>query len=148
MNQKYLTTVYGWQRHINSLTTIKDGKTVHIHRSLLNWPIQSHGAEILRTALMDLTDNYFKVVALVHDAVMLEIPIPEFKQRLTEAKQIMVDASIKVVGGPIRVDHETIKSNYEQEEKDQKLFNKIMNEINTYTRSSTNVHPDREYRPI
>jgi hypothetical protein len=97
---------------------------------------------------MDLTDNYFKVVALVHDAVMIEIPIPEFKQRLTEAKQIMVDASIKVVGGPIRVDHETIKSNYEQEEKDQKLFNKIMNEINRYTRSSTNVHPHREYRPI
>ena len=148
MNQKYLTTVYGWQRHINSLTTIKDGKTVHIHRSLLNWPIQSHGAEILRTALMDLTDNYFKVVALVHDAVMIEIPIPEFKQRLTEAKQIMVDASIKVVGGPIRVDQEIIKSNYEQEEKDQKLFNKIMNEINRYTRTSTNVHPDREYRPI
>ena len=148
MNQKYLTTVYGWQRHINSLTTIKDGKTVHIHRSLLNWPIQSHGAEILRTALMDLTDNYFKVVALVHDAVMIEIPIPEFKQRLTEAKQIMVDASIKVVGGPIRVDHETIKSNYEQEEKDQKLFNKIIDEINRYTRTSTNVHPDREYRPI
>ena len=79
---------------------------------------------------------------------VIEIPIPEFKQRLEEAKQIMVDASIKVVGGPIRVDQEIIKSNYEQEEKDQKLFNKIMNEINTYTRSSTNVHPDREYRPI
>ena len=60
----------------------------------------------------------------------------------------MVNASIEVVGGPIRVDEEVIKSNYEQSEKDQKLFEKIMNEINRYTRSSLNVHPDREYRPI
>ena len=85
---------------------------------------------------------------MVHDAVMLEIPIPEFKKRLNEAKQIMVDASIKVVGGPIRVDQEIIKSNYEQEPKDQKLFEKIMNEIDRYTRSEIKVHPDREYRPI
>ena len=148
LNQKFLTTNYGWQRHIDSLFTIKNGKRTHIHRSLMNWPIQSHGAEILRTALMDLTDENFKVVALVHDAVMLEIPIPEFKKRLNEAKQIMVDASIKVVGGPIRVDQEIIKSNYEQEPKDQKLFQKIMNEIDRYTRSEIKVHPDREYRPI
>jgi len=120
----------------------------------MNWPIQSHGAEILRMALMDLTDNYFKVVALVHDAVMLEIPIPEFQQRLEEAKQIMVDASVKVVGGPIRVDQDIIKTNYKQLDengkpnKDQLLFEKIMNEINRYTRSSQNVHPVREYRPI
>ena len=148
MQQGYLSTVLGWQRHIKNLFMIKDGKKVDIRRSLLNWPIQSHGAEILRTALIDLTDNDFKVVALVHDAVMLEIPIPEFKERLEEAKQIMVDASIKVVGGPIRVDQEIIKSNYEQEPKDQKLFEKIMDEIARYTRSEEKVHPDREYRPI
>jgi len=154
LTNKYLTTNYGWQRHINNLFTVKDGKKKHIHKSLMNWPIQSHGAEILRMALMDLTDNYFKVVALVHDAVMLEIPIPEFQQRLEEAKQIMVDASVKVVGGPIRVDQDIIKTNYKQLDengkpnKDQLLFEKIMNEINRYTRSSQNVHPVREYRPI
>lgn len=148
LSKKYLNTCYGWQRHISSLFTYKDGKRTNIHRSLLNWPIQSHGAEILRQALMDLSDNHFKVVALVHDAVMIEIPIPEFKERLTEAKQIMVDASIKVVGGPIRVDQEIIKSNYEQEEKHQKLFEKIINEIDRYTRIESNVHPEQEYRPI
>jgi hypothetical protein len=84
----------------------------------------------------------------VHDAVILEIPIPEFKQRLEEAKQIMVDASIKVVGGPITVDQEIIKSNYEQETKDQKLFNKIMSHIDRYTRSRLNVPTDRVHRPI
>ena len=148
LNKTYFSTCYGWQRHIKSLFTTKEGKKKHIHKSLLNWPIQAHGGEILRQALIDLTDENFKVVALVHDAVMLEIPIPEFKQRLEEAKQIMVDASIKVVGGPITVDQEIIKSNYEQEFKDQKLFNKIMSHIDRYTRSRLNVPTDRVHRPI
>jgi len=141
MCRGYMSTVYGWQRHIKDLFQNKNGKRVDIRRSLMNWPIQSHGAEILRKALIDLTDSNFKVCALVHDAVLLEIPIPEFKQRLEEAKQIMVNASIDVVGGPIRVDHEIIKSNYEQEFKDQELFNKIMEHINGYTRTESKVHP-------
>jgi len=147
LNKTYFSTCYGWQRHIKSLFTTKEGKKKHIHKSLLNWPIQAHGGEILRQALIDLTDENFKVVALVHDAVMLEIPIPEFKQRLEEAKQIMVDASIKVVGGPIRVDQEIIRSNYKQfkkdgsDTKDQKLFDEIMKEINAYTRTELEVHP-------
>ena len=99
-----MSTVYGWQRHIKDLFQIKNGKKVDIRRSLMNWPIQSHGAEILRKALIDLSDKDFKVCATVHDAVLLEIPIPEFYERLEEAKKIMVNASIDVVGGPIRVD--------------------------------------------
>ena len=141
MCRGYMSTVYGWQRHIKDLFQMKNGKKVDIRRSLMNWPIQSHGAEILRKALINLTDEHFKVCALVHDAVLLEIPIPEFKQRLEEAKQIMVNAAIDVVGGPIRVDHEIIKSNYEQEFKDQKLFDKIMEHINGYTRTESKVHP-------
>ena len=84
----------------------------------------------------------------------MQIPIPEYSERLKEVKQIMVDASVAVVGGPIRVDSEIIRSNYRQLEKDgsdskdQKLFDNIMNEINTYIRSELRVHPDREYRPI
>ena len=148
LNKNYLTTIYGWQRHIKDLFQFKDGKKIDIRRSLLNWPIQSHGAEILRKALIDLTDENFEVCALVHDAVLIQIPIPEFKTRLEEAKQIMVNASIDVVGGPIRVDHEVIKTNYVQEGKDQKLFDEIMKEINTYTRTESNVHPNREHRPI
>ena len=148
MHKGYLSTVYGWQRHIKSLFTFKNGKKTTIHRSLMNWPIQAHGAEILRKALIDLTDANFEVCALVHDAVLIQIPIPEYSERLKEAKQIMVDASVAVVGGPIRVDSEIIKSNYRQLEKDgsdskdQKLFDNIMHEIDTYIRSEQRVHPN------
>ena len=146
MCRGYMSTVYGWQRHIKDLFQIKNGKKVDIRRSLMNWPIQSHGAEILRKALIDLTDSNFKVCATVHDAVLLEIPVPEFYERLEEAKKIMINASIDVVGGPIRVDHEIIKGNYIQlkngePNKDQKLFDKIMKYITSYTRTESKVHP-------
>ena len=54
----------------------------------------------------------------------------------------MVNASIEVVGGPIRVDEEVIKSNYVQEPQFQKTFDEIMEEINTYTQNESNVHPE------
>ena len=147
LNKNYLTTISSWQRHIKDLFQFKDGKKIDIRRSLLNWPIQSHGAEILRKALIDLTDENFEVCALVHDAVLIQIPIPEFSQRLEEAKDIMQKASFEVVGGVIKVDHEIIKTNYKQLDDngepndDQKLYDDIMNEINTYTRTGPNVHP-------
>ena len=132
LHSKRLQTNRGWQRWIKNLYVMRDGKPRDIRNSLMNWPIQSHGAEILREAVMDLTDAFFEVNALVHDAVLISIPIPEFKEKLIEAKKIMVNASIKVVKGPIRVDHEEITGNYIQKPKDQNLFDEIMNEIETY----------------
>jgi len=80
--------------------------------------------------------------------VLLEIPIPEFDKDLEAAKKIMINASVDVVGGPIRVDQEIIKSNYKQlgkngePNKDQKLFDKIMGHILSYTRNESKVHPE------
>ena len=65
----------------------------------------------------------------MHDAVLIQIPIPEFEERLADAKRIMVSASEAVVGGPIRVDSEIIKTNYIQSGKDQQLFDDIMEEL-------------------
>ena len=132
LHSKRLHTRRGWQRWIKDLFIVREGKSKNIRNSLMNWPIQSHGAEVLREALMDLTDNHFEVVALVHDAVLIQIPIPEAKARLKEAKKIMVDASIKIVGGPITVEHDEIKGNFVQDEKDQKRFDQIMEAIKNY----------------
>ena len=129
---KKLQTNRGWQRYIKDLFITREGKQKSITNSLMNWPIQAHGSEVLREALMDLTDANFEVNALIHDAVLISIPIPESQERLKEAKKIMVDASIKIVGGPIRVDHEVISENYMQKEKHQKIFDEIMKEIKIY----------------
>ena len=148
---KKLETVYGWQRYIKQLWKYKNGKRTDIRNSLLNWPIQSHGAEILRRAHMDLIDEGFEVCALVHDALLIQITIPEFSERLDQARQIMVNASVNVVGGPIRVEAEKITSNFKQADKDQQTFDEIMEEIKNYKGTplvGARVHPNREHRPV
>ena len=127
-----MTTVFGWQRYLNGKAKIgKDGKLKSIKNSLLNWPIQSHGSEILRMALIELNNNHFEVNAPVHDAFLVSIPIHEFTKRLEEAKKIMVRAAERVVG-PIRVKAEIIRGNFTQEPEIQKDFDEIFNEIRNY----------------
>jgi DNA polymerase I-like protein with 3'-5' exonuclease and polymerase domains len=127
-----MTTVFGWQRYITGKAKIgKDGKLKSIKNSLLNWPIQSHGSEVLRMALIELNKNHFEVNAPVHDAFLISIPIHEFKERLEEAKKIMVQAAESVVG-PIRVGSQIIKGNFTQTPEQQKDFDEIFNEIRNY----------------
>ena len=51
------------------------------------------------------------------------------------AKEIMVHASQKVVGGPIRVEAEVIEGNWKQVPKHQEVFDEIYSEINKYKKS-------------
>ena len=67
-----------------------------------------------------------------------QITIPEFSERLDQARQIMVNASVNVVGGPIRVDAEKITSNFKQADKDQQTFDEIMKEIKNYRTETIN----------
>ena len=68
----------------------------------------------MRQALADLLSDNFEVNALIHDAIIISVPIQESKERLEKAKEIMLHASMKVVGGPIRGDHEEISGNWKQ----------------------------------
>ena len=145
-----MSTCYGWQRYLsNQYKRNKEGKIVSIRNSIQNWPIQSHGSEVLRQAILDLTAENFKIIAPVHDALLIEIPIPD-KHLINRAQTIMTEASMKVVGGPIRVGTEIIESNYKQldEEgkptKDQKMFDKIFNEIENYKKLNRPISPGQK----
>jgi len=127
-----MTTVFGWQRYLNGKAKIgKNGKLKSIRNSLLNWPIQSTGSDVLRMALIGLSDNHFEVNAMVHDAFLISIPIQEFNERLEEAKKIMARAAESVVG-VIRVEENIIKGNFIQKPEIQKDFDEIFNEIRNY----------------
>ena len=127
-----LTTPYGWQRSIKGNLKWKDGKRVSIKNQLKNFPIQATGSDILRRAVIDLLDEHFTVVGLVHDAIVISCPIPESRSLVERAKEIMVHASQKVVGGPIRVEAEVIEGNWKQVPKHQEVFDEIYSEINKY----------------
>lgn len=139
-----MTTAFGWQRFISShLKRDKNGKIVGIKNSIQNWPIQSTGSDILRQAILDLSAAHIKIVAPVHDALLLEIPKPEL-DTIKEARELMINAAIKVVGGPIRVDYEVIENNFRQEEKDQKIFDEIFKEIEIFISNSKGLTPGQE----
>ena len=75
MHKGYLSTVYGWQRHIKSLFTFKNGKNYNTPK-LNELANTSSWSRNFKKALIDLTDANFEVCALVHDAVLIQIPIP------------------------------------------------------------------------
>ena len=127
-----MTTVFGWQRYLNGKAKIgKNGKLKSIRNSLLNWPIQSTASDVLRMALIELSDNHFEINAMVHDAFLISIPIQEFNERLEEAKKIMARAAESVVG-VIRVEENIIEGNFIQKPEIQKDFDEIFNEIRNY----------------
>ena len=121
----YISTSLGWDRHFAENSFINP-------RSLMNWSIQSESAEVLRNALIRLTDAHIKVCAMVHDAFLIECPIPEHKDQIQVAKRCMVDAARYVVGGTIQVDEEKHFSNFKQEAKDQEIFTLIQDEIKKF----------------
>jgi len=81
--------------------------------------------------------------------LLLEIPKADI-YLVEHAKQIMVNASMKVVGGPIRVDAEIIESNYKQlnnkrkPTKDQKMFDTIFKEVDNFINLSRHITPGQE----
>lgn len=97
----YVDTVFGWRLHVTSDTR---------PTSLLNHPMQSHGAEILRLSCCYLIETGIKVCAPVHDAVLIEAAEADIDQVVLEAKGFMGKASRVVLGGfEIRTDAKVIR---------------------------------------
>jgi len=60
-------TAFGW--------TCCTGITEFNERSIRNWPVQATGADVLRIACILATRHGIKLLAPVHDAVLIEAPI-------------------------------------------------------------------------
>lgn len=85
-----LWTVFGWTIHV--------GPGVNA-RSLANFPMQANGAEMLRLACCMATERGIRVVAPVHDAVLIEAPLDELESKAAEMQDLMRRASAIVLGG-------------------------------------------------
>ena len=91
-----LQTVFGWRMRV--LPTAKS-------RTLLNYPMQANGSEMLRLACCLAVDHGIKIVAPIHDAILVEGPTADIDDVVAELTKCMVEASRAVLGGPtVRVD--------------------------------------------
>ena len=134
----FISTSMGWDRRFPEYITINP-------RSLMNWSIQAEAGEILRNALIRLCNANIKVCATIHDAFLIECPLPELQEQNRIAKQCMIDAGTCILDKGIKVDVTIHYGNYKQErESDQKIFDIIFEEIKKYKRSFKNLKYGRD----
>ena len=72
-----ITSRFGWPLRVTPYRSKTHPGTSP--QTLLNFPMQANGAEILRLAVIRMTDASIRVCATVHDAVLIEAPLPSSK---------------------------------------------------------------------
>ena len=92
-------TAFGWTYRIGIVGPVND-------RSLRNWPIQSTGADILRIACILAVRHGIKLLAPVHDAVLIEAPIDRIEADVALMQEIMRRASRIVLNATADGTHE------------------------------------------
>jgi DNA polymerase-1 len=92
-------TVFGWSHHIGIIGSVNE-------RSLRNWPVQATGADILRIACILAARHGIKLLAPVHDAVLVEAPIYRIEADVALTQEIMRRASRIVLNKTTEGTHE------------------------------------------
>jgi hypothetical protein len=94
MSRGRIHTVFGWHLHMSC-----DPKYPQNLRSLLNYPMQGNGSEMLRLACCLGIERGVKICAPVHDAVLIEAPLDRLDHDIGVMGEAMADASRAVLGG-------------------------------------------------
>jgi len=127
----YAETKFGWRYYF------KPGE-LYNPRTFYNFPIQAHGSEMLRRALIDLTTAGIEVNALIHDGIVITLNKKNFRKEFIQAKEILINASIAILNEDSStnnfcdVDFQTIRSGFIQEDADQNKFNRILELVDEY----------------
>jgi len=122
MQRGYFLTKYGWKYWLSD-------REVQNPRRLLNWPIQSHGSEILRRAMIDLDEEGFEISMIVHDAVLIHMKRKGCAARLRKLKSIMSAAAAKVILSPIPVDLKIIRASFTQDGEHKERWNALYQKL-------------------
>jgi hypothetical protein len=102
-----MRTAFGW--------TCRTGILEFNARSIRNWPIQATGADILRIACILAARHGIKIVAPVHDAMLIEAPIEQIERDVARMCEIMRRASRIVLNADasgtheLRTDHKIVR---------------------------------------
>lgn len=97
-----LHTCYGWQYYTVQGSAKED-------RTVRNFLVQATGAEILRVASYLLQEANVKILAPVHDAILIECDEENAEATIKRAQEIMEQASKYVLGKPVRTEAMVIR---------------------------------------
>lgn len=116
-----LETCFGWPIQVES------GRVKA--NTFLNWPMQAHGAEMMRISCVLAVERGLKLCAPIHDALLIESPNDQIDADVIRLKECMSEASEGVLGASkiCRVDAEVVKyPDRYMDEHGQEMWNKIM----------------------
>tara|TARA_R100000908_G_scaffold58390_1_gene34509 strand:- start:385 stop:1254 length:870 start_codon:yes stop_codon:yes gene_type:complete len=118
----YFETKFGWRFYVSDKESVNP-------RSLMNWPLQGHGSEILRRAIIDLDRAGYEISMPVHDAVLIHLDRKGAREKIENIKSIMSEAANKVIGTHIQVDTKLITHSFRQEKEHQERWNKLYEKL-------------------
>jgi DNA polymerase I-like protein with 3'-5' exonuclease and polymerase domains len=96
-----MQSVFGWRRRI--------GREPNA-RSLMNWPMQAAGAEMMRIAAIAATEAGLEVCAPVHDAFLIAAPLERLDADVLTMRALMSRAGRAVTGGlDVRTEAEVVR---------------------------------------
>jgi hypothetical protein len=91
---------FGWQMHVGANNN---------PRSLMNWPMQANGAEMMRISAIAATEAGIEVCAPVHDAFLIAAPLELLDDAVETMRTLMARAGTIVAGGlPVRTDADVV----------------------------------------
>ena len=140
-----VATVFGWTLH----TLGNDNP-----RSLGNFPMQAHGAEMMRLACSLATENGIMVCCPVHDAILIEARTDKIEEVVSATQSYMAEAGRIVLDGfEVRSDAKIVHypDRYQDEDRGEKMWNEVFrlatemdSTNNTSVRTvNSNVRTDR-----
>jgi DNA polymerase-1 len=95
-------SVFGWQLHVG-----RDPNP----RSLMNFPMQANGAEMLRIAAIVATEAGIEVCAPIHDAFLIAAPLHRLDEDVARMRATMTRAGSVVTGGlDIRTEAKVVRA--------------------------------------
>ncbi len=131
-----LETVYGWRIQYPP----NCGKEINA-RSILNWPMQSHGAEMMRLAMSMAIEAELMVCAPIHDALLLEAPLDQIDCQSAQLVGIMGAASELVLGPGKRCRCEVklvrYPNRFEDEDRGGVMFSRVLRLLEAAERTTS-----------
>jgi DNA polymerase I-like protein with 3'-5' exonuclease and polymerase domains len=95
--------------------------------SVVNWPVQATGSDIMRVAAVSMVEHGLEVVAPIHDAFVILCRDEELERSTALARRLMEESSEAVLGVPCAVDVRTFGSGGRyRDEKGERMFSLII----------------------
>jgi DNA polymerase-1 len=122
----YMSTVFGWKLHVTGNTR---------PTALRNFPMQSHGAEMLRIACCLAIERGVSVCAPVHDALLIEAPIDLIDDAVATTRGVMAEAAAAVLGRRSWIDTDVDTVRYPDRYSDPRgrvMWDRVMSLLNRH----------------